>query len=140
MKIKSFITPKQTLSLESLLKGESITVAAKYAGVSRKTLHTWLKQPEFFTTYNALRQESLDAVITGIQNTSSAALETLKDLLKSKNQTIRFNSAIKILEMSGFTKDNLEMFAWGIGAQNIEELEQTTHGKKLQDILKESGY
>ncbi len=41
------LTPKQRRAVETLLATGEVAAAAREAGVSRDTLHRWLKQPLF---------------------------------------------------------------------------------------------
>ncbi len=54
------LSTPQLQALEWLANGGSITDAAQFAGVTRSTLHRWLKEdPDFLTAYTDWRNQSL---------------------------------------------------------------------------------
>lgn len=59
---KVTLRPNQNRALEVLLTTGNVTEAAKAAGVSRKTLHAWLKQAEFAQALAEAEATALAAV------------------------------------------------------------------------------
>lgn len=57
------LAPEQLIALERLLAGETVTAAAKQAGVSRETVHRWLRKDfGFQAAYNQGRRELTQAI------------------------------------------------------------------------------
>jgi transposase-like protein len=54
------LTPKQRKAVEALLTTGEVTAAAQAAGVSRETLHRWLKQPGFQAAVRDAEARALD--------------------------------------------------------------------------------
>jgi transposase-like protein len=54
------LTPKQRKAVEALLTTGEVTAAAQAAGVSRETLHRWLKQPLFQAAVRDAEARALD--------------------------------------------------------------------------------
>jgi transposase len=54
------VTPKQRIALEVLLTGTTVKDAADRAGVSRKTVYRWLKDPTFRATLDAATKDALN--------------------------------------------------------------------------------
>ena len=54
------LSPPQRRAIEKLTAGDTVIDAAKAAGVTRSTLHRWLKDnPHFAAAYNAWQEESI---------------------------------------------------------------------------------
>lgn len=75
-------TPRQAKALSALLDGATIGAAADAAGVHRKTVSEWLKQPAF---KQALADEQKAAIegaarrLSALSNKAFAALESVFD-------------------------------------------------------------
>ncbi len=54
------LTPKQRKAIETLLATGEVAAAAREAGVSRDTLHRWLKQPGFAQAVRDAEAKALD--------------------------------------------------------------------------------
>lgn len=82
---------------------------AKSAGVSRRTLQYWLKQPQFQERMKEMRtqawQEALDN-LTGILNTASGVLASL---LKSESELIRLRASLGIITASLKAHEEFEL-------------------------------
>ena len=96
---------------------------AKTAKLTRATIYNWLKNDEFIARLNALKNEQLENTRTQIQYSSSIAVNTLINVMQnSKNDIARINAAKEVLNMSGFTKDSLSMYGWGVGSDTAEKV------------------
>src|SRR5688572_21353545 len=54
------LTPKQRKAVEALLATGEVTAAAQAAGVSRETLHRWLKHPPFLEAVREAEAKAVD--------------------------------------------------------------------------------
>lgn len=93
------LDPSQLTVLEALLAGRSITEAAAGVGVSRTTVHRWLKDDYLFRTEvsaarHALRQTSL----ARLDALCERSIEVLKGALDQANDT---RIALEILKGCG---------------------------------------
>jgi hypothetical protein len=59
---------------------------------------------------------------------------------KSSNDNARINAAFKVLEMSGLTKDSLNMYAWGIGGETPEKVKAQKKSDNLIESLSSFDY
>ena len=77
-----------------------------------------------------------------IQSASSIAVETLMNVMqKSKNDNARISAASKVLEMSGLTKESIEMYGWGIGGETTEKVEaEKISNSMMSDLFKTNTY
>ncbi len=54
------LSAKQRRALEALLTTGEVLAAAQVAGVTRETLHRWLRQPQFLSAVRAAEAQALD--------------------------------------------------------------------------------
>ncbi len=54
------LSAKQRRALEALLTSGEVLAAAQVAGVTRETLHRWLRQPQFLSAVRATEAQALD--------------------------------------------------------------------------------
>lgn len=132
------LKPIQLKAAKLLAKGESITITAKEIGSVRQTVHRWLKDDvEFIAYLNSLKIEQLESTRAQIQAASCSAIKTLIDVMNhSKSDQARINAACKVLEMTGFTKDSMEMYGWGVGEDTPVQVKVKKEiDKMLEDPL-----
>jgi hypothetical protein len=87
---------QQKLAIVSLSKGESVTVAARSAGVrSRSTIHRWLADSTFLAALDQHKADFADAV------------EAIRDTVKSKQvpPLVRLKSAQALVELLTVSHD-----------------------------------
>lgn len=71
------LKPKQERAIVALLNETSIDRAASAAGVGQRTLHRWLKLPEFVERYRQARRDAFNQAISLTQRYASLAVNTL---------------------------------------------------------------
>lgn len=136
------LTAKQLQAIHLLSVGTSITETAEKVGLARATIHRWLKDNDMFLAHlNSLKSEQLESARTQIQASCGLAINTLVDVMeKSTNENARINAACKVLEMSGLTKDTLNMYAWGIGGTTIEKVRADKKADAILEKYSELGF
>ena len=88
MKLSNYgpqLSQQQLTALEALVKGATVTDAAKLAGVHRSTVHNWRTGLAGFTA--ALRHSRIQTAQTiedGLQSMATLALDTIRHLLESE--------------------------------------------------------
>jgi hypothetical protein len=93
------MTSKQELLIAALLTEQTYAAAALKAGVSEKTLYSWLQQPSFRTAYRQARREILEAAIGRVQAATGQAVETLVSVARQGNRdSDRVRAAVALLE------------------------------------------
>jgi len=116
-----------------LARGQSVTNTAKTTKLTRATIYNWLKNDEFVARLNTLKNEQLESTRTQIQYSATIAVDTLVDVMqKSTSDSARIAAAKEVLSMSGFCKDSLEMYGWGVGGETVEKVKAE---KKTRSIL-----
>jgi transposase-like protein len=96
------LTPVQERAIVALLANSTIKRAAKSIGVDETTLWRWLQDKDFHNAYRTARRESVSQAIARLQQASSEAVNTLREVVKDKKQPApaRVSAAKAILEFS----------------------------------------
>jgi AcrR family transcriptional regulator len=96
------LTPIQERAIVSLLSHATMRTAAKAVGVDEATLWRWLQDKDFRATYRAVRRECVGQSIARLQQASTEAVNTLREIVKDKGQPApaRVSAAKAILEFS----------------------------------------
>src|SRR3989442_14270015 len=94
------LSKKQDQAVIALLSCPSITAAAQQCGVAEVTLHRWLSQDDFKTSYLAARREVVRQGIAQVQQACSIAVTTLQDVMQDSEAPAgaRVSAAKVILE------------------------------------------
>lgn len=95
------LTAAQEKAISALLSSVTVEAAAKKAGISDRTLHRWLKEPEFRQAYLAARRMVMEQAVGTLQRASLGAVETLVRNLKCGAPSVEVSAARAILE-AGF--------------------------------------
>ena len=77
------LTGKQINAIPHLIASKTLKEGCKKAGVSRKTLYEWLKDPVFKEELRAQRDVIIEEAIEDLRGNLTKATETLIDLLKN---------------------------------------------------------
>lgn len=86
--------PKQNKAIELLSQGLSIDATATGAGVSRRTIYQWMKDPEFTLALHDKSAEVIDRLNHRLVRLNDKALDVLDACLESESEAIRLRSAI----------------------------------------------
>jgi len=80
------ISASQTLALERLLEGETVTAAAESAGVSRETVHRWIKSNwQFQARLNQAMQELQGAIMSRLLSAALRSSEVVSEAIDRGN-------------------------------------------------------
>jgi hypothetical protein len=77
------LTPAQSLAVAALAGGQTTTGAARVAGVSRQTVHSWRELAAFKAELNTLRAESIESARGGLLALADRAVKALGEMLDS---------------------------------------------------------
>lgn len=99
------VKPKKTdlstaRAIAALLLNPTLSAAAKAAGVSQRTLHRWLDDPEFKESVAIAGRGMVDAAKTYLLSLVGDALKTLQEGLSSESEKVRLASATTILRFA----------------------------------------
>ena len=79
------LTRKQEAAIAALLSQPTLKAASQTASVSETTLWRWLQDDSFRAAYMLARRESVKHAITRLQATTSDAVDTLTEIMKSSD-------------------------------------------------------
>jgi transposase-like protein len=80
------LTFNQQRAVAALIENPTIAAAARQTGVNERTIRRWLNEnPDFRDELREMRQQYLVHAATRLQSTASRAVQTLLDLLASKD-------------------------------------------------------
>lgn len=95
------ITVKQQKAISALLSERTIRDAAKKAGVSEKTIYTWLKNDAAFRAeLKAAESGVLEDVARRLTTGQRLALDTLESLIqKARHESTKLNACVQWLNL-----------------------------------------
>jgi hypothetical protein len=98
----SKLTPIQERAIVALLANSTIKRAAKSIGVDETTLWRWLQDKDFHAAYRAARHECVSQSIARLQQVSTEAVNTLREVMRDKTAkgSERVSAAKAILDFS----------------------------------------
>jgi hypothetical protein len=94
------LTRKQEQAISALLTKGSIRKAAVAAGVSDRTLRTWLRNLTFAAAYRTARRQVVEQTVARVQRASGRAVLTLTRLLKCGHAPTEKGAAVALLDYS----------------------------------------
>ena len=74
----SKLSVRQEQALERLLLGDTVSAVAKGVGVSRQTVHRWLREPEFASALAALRNDLFAETEIALERIATSALRNVE--------------------------------------------------------------
>jgi hypothetical protein len=104
--------------LTALAAGATVRDAARRAGVSERTAHRRLADPDFRRRLTEARAGMVERALGQLAEGSTEAVATLRKLLKAKGDTVKLGAARTILEVGNKLRESVEL------QQRIAALEQ----------------
>lgn len=94
------MTPKQQKALVALLTQPTKEKAATAAGITSKTLRSYLDDPEFRAEYRKAYSELVEDATRKVQQTLDPAVAVLREVMEdgSENGQVRVSAARSVLE------------------------------------------
>jgi hypothetical protein len=99
---------KRNVALAALIESSSITEAAETAGITRKTLYSYLNNDtSFVTAYRNMKREQLRVTANKVQSAADKALDFAAGLLDDDEAPpqVKLAAAGKIFELAGTYRD-----------------------------------
>ncbi len=94
------LTRKADDLIVALLAHDTISAAAKAAGIGEKTAHRWLALPEFQQHYRAARRQVVEQSLSALQSATVEAVETLRRNLHCERPSVEVAAAQAIIDRS----------------------------------------
>lgn len=93
------ISPRQYKAVEALVSGASASIAASYAGVTRKQIYVWLQNPDFQQAVRESSAEILSSTVNHLTKAAGDAVLVLQHAVRDTNQpmNVRIRAADMIL-------------------------------------------
>ena len=120
---------KMDEAISGLLSQRSIAEAAKFANISPKTLHRWLKLPVFQAPYREARHGVVRQAVGRMQHNTGAACIVMLQLMSDPkvDPAIRYKATAYIL---GYSLKTLEMDKMEEMESRLSELERLAKDAK----------
>ena len=96
------LTAVQERAIIALLSHTTIKRAARAVGIDDATLWRWLQDKDFHNAYRTARRESVSQAIARLQQVSTEAVNTLREVMRDKTAkgSERVSAAKAIIEYS----------------------------------------
>ena len=123
------LTQKQNRALLALLTHPTREEAAKAAGITSKTLRTYLEDPAFQAAYKAALAELLEDATTQAKQSLNPALTALREITEDREQQsqARVSAARSLLEYSLKLSEQVDILA---KLEELEKWREATDGKR----------
>ncbi|MBN1228072.1 MAG: hypothetical protein JXA79_13860 [Deltaproteobacteria bacterium] len=93
------LTGKQVKAIPHLITSRTLKEGCRNAGISRKTLYQWLKDPVFKQEFRSQRDIIIEEALEDLKGNLTKATQTLIDLLgETKNEYLKRYVAKDIIE------------------------------------------
>ena len=117
----------QNAFILSIASGQPIKEAAKAAGISERTAHRRLDDPDTKSSVKEARCAMLQDAVSRLAAGATAAAETLLELTKAKSEQVRLAAARSILELSHRLKEATEFESRLVDMER--KLDEAEHAK-----------
>lgn len=92
------LTTRQEAAITALATCSYVEDAARKAGVGRKTVYRWLKEPAFAAALKEARRRAFEDGLRAAQAAATEAIDTLRSLLRdADSDSVRVRAAEAIL-------------------------------------------
>ncbi len=118
------LSRKQEAAIAALLSCRTVRRAAAKAGVSERSLHTWLTLPEFVAEYRAARKRIVEAALGRLQRSTAKAAAALERNLRCGRPADEIRAAAVILDNAVRAVEVLDL------GEQIAELRQQIEGRR----------
>ena len=117
------LTPKQRRTIAAIITTRTHEDAMQTVGVTRQTFYKWLKIPAFRDELRRRLDDLTEDAIGQLKSAAGEAVQTLRGLLKSENESTRLRASIAIIDQIHKAKE-LDIIA------RLEEIEQYLEERK----------
>jgi hypothetical protein len=93
----------------ALAAGRTVQAAARVAGVGETTIYRRLRDTEFRRRVAESRAEFASRALGNLAAAATAAVRTLRQLLKADSEAVRLSAARSILELGAKLRESVEL-------------------------------
>jgi transposase-like protein len=98
--VSDSVTPKQRRAIEALVIGSSIVAASKAAGVTRQTVHTWMRQADFAEALDLAEAEVRRTAVRRLTATLEKSVTTIIRLVETaEDEAVQLRAALAVAPM-----------------------------------------
>ena len=114
------LSRKKEQAIIALLEAPTVKEAAEMVKINPATLYKWMALPEFEEAYRKARHRAMGEAIARLQQASSEAVDTLRDVMSDQEATpaSRVTAARAVLEL-GMRGTEIEVIE--VRLQQLEE-------------------
>lgn len=125
------MTPKQQKALVALLTQPTKEKAAAAAGITSKTLRSYLDDPEFRAEYRKAFSELVEDATRKMQQTLDPAVAVLREVMENdgENGQVRVSAARSVLEYGLKMTEQIDIL------NRLQELESAIQGREQHNRL-----
>lgn len=121
----TFTDAKRARALAALMTAGTVKSAAAMSGVSERTLHRWLRDPEFAAQLAHVEAELVDAAARRLLSLTEDAIRSLAQLSAgAEDDGVRLRTAVAILDQAARWRESASI------ERRILVLEQGDSGDK----------
>lgn len=117
------LTTKQRRTITAIISTRTHEDAMKAAGITRQTFYKWLKVPAFRDELKRQLDEFTEDALGQLKSAAGEAVQTLRGLLASENESVRLRAALGIMDQINRGKE-LELSA------RLDAIEKEIEGKR----------
>ncbi|MDA8086738.1 MAG: hypothetical protein M0Z75_08570 [Nitrospiraceae bacterium] len=92
------LTAKQLKAIPAILAARTVTDGCRAAKISRETFYAWLQEPAFKAEYMRQTGAMIDTARESLRSIAGQAVEVLRKLLSSDQDSVRLRAAQSIIE------------------------------------------
>ena len=130
------LTGKQVKAINLLASGGTCREAAKAVSVTPQTITAWKKQSGFVAELNRAKRDGLEAARAKLQHLAGDAVDVLIDLARNAEaEEVRRKAAIDLVGLAGLASDTTDVFAWGIGPTEEDEVASEWQRAEMRKLL-----
>jgi len=94
------LSANQQRALAALLSTPTIAEAATKCGLTRKTIHAYLRDEDFAQAYREERERLVEQTVAGLQRIGTEAVEVLHDAFEDPDVNARIRAARYVLDLT----------------------------------------
>jgi hypothetical protein len=117
------LTVRQEKAVIALINDTTVAAASRASGIGERTLHRWLKEPNFAKCYRRARREAFNMSIAMTQRYAAVAVNNLAKIMNdpSSNNTARVTAAVALLR---YGRESIELDDLAARVDQLEEEQQ----------------
>ena len=106
----TFTDSRRARALAALMTSGTVKSAAALSGVGERTLHRWLRDPEFAAQLAQVEAELVDAAARRLLSLTDGAIRSLEQLsVGAEDDGVRLRTAVAILDQAARWRESVSI-------------------------------